>query len=84
LIDQYSLDIKVRMSGLCINQYRPMLDVDYRPANNPPSVHLYPKLCLGSSIGLTFVTFFTINAFINVYYYFWEFEHIYVLVSHTQ
>jgi len=32
--------IKVRMSGLCINQYRPiigrLIDADYRPADNQP------------------------------------------------
>jgi len=32
--------IKVRMSGLCINRYQPiigrLLDADYRPADNRP------------------------------------------------
>jgi len=37
--------IKVRMSGLCINRYRPiigqLLDADYRPAAIPLSMHLF-------------------------------------------
>jgi len=40
--------IKVRMSGLCINWYRPiigrLLDADYRPADNRP----FPYRCISS------------------------------------
>jgi len=40
--------IKVGMSGLCINRYRPIigrfLDADYRPADNP----LLPYRCIST------------------------------------
>jgi len=47
--------IKVRLSGLCINRYRPiigrLLDAEYRPADNRP----LPYRCI-STFNLTRLT----------------------------
>ena len=54
--------IKVRMSGLCINRYRPiigrLLDADYRPADNRP----LPYRCISMFNGAMYVLFVNMTA----------------------